>query len=335
MGWPRAFVISLYIAVATASAAFAQPAANWKTPRTAFGQPDFQGSWTNASLTTLERGPQFKDLIVPDAEAEMVARERYVFNQSDQKPTDPSSGAPAAGTMVGYNRFWLDYGSELGRVKGTYRSSWVIDPPDGRMPLNAKGWERAAAAAKRLGYDGPEARTLGDRCLASTARNNPPMMNSAYNNNYQIAQSPTHVMIYAEIMPNARIIPLAGKRRPSAMHPLFGDAVGKWEGETLVIETTNFHPYSSWEPRPAFLSANAKTIERFTRVSQDELLYEFTIDDPVYYTQPWKGEATWRRFPDRIHEYACHEGNYSMTGILQGARVLEAQGRPLEQAGEE
>jgi hypothetical protein len=157
------------------------------------------------------------------------------------------------------------------------------------------------------------------------------MMNGLYNNHFQIAQSPTHVVIHAEMMSNARIITLTDKHQPAAIRPLFGDAIGHWEGATLVVETTSFNDYHSWQDHPAYLSAKAKVVERFTRVSEDELLYEFTVEDPTFYSQPWKGEVTWRRDGEISYEYACHEGNYAMPGILAGARVLEAQGRPLEQ----
>jgi hypothetical protein len=322
--------------LAAAPPALGQQAGDWKTPRTAFGHPDFQGTWTNASLTTLERTAQYRDLVVPDAQAEAAERQRYAANQRAQARTDQSAGAPTdRNTAAGYNRFWTDPGATLGKVKGTYRSSWIVDPPDGRIPFSAKGKELAAASEARLGYSDPESRPLPDRCLASIGRNGPPMMNGLYNNHYQIAQSPTHVAIHAEMMSNVRIIPLTAKHQPAAIHPLFGDAIGRWEGDTLVIETTNFHPYHAWQDHPAYLSETGKVTERFTRVSQDELLYEFTVDDPTYYSQPWKGEMTWSLDPERSYEFACHEGNYSMPGILQGARVLEAQGRPLDQANEE
>ena len=157
------------------------------------------------------------------------------------------------------------------------------------------------------------------------------MMNGLYNNHYVIAQSPTAVVIQAEMMSNARVIELTDKHQPAAISPLFGDAIGHWEGDTLVVETTNFNQYHFWQDHPAFLSQTGKVTERFTRVSDKELLYEFTVNDPTFYSQPWKGEMTWRIDGERSYEYACHEGNYAMQGILQGARVLESQGRKLDQ----
>ncbi|HEY7797748.1 MAG TPA: hypothetical protein VIA80_03215 [Hyphomonadaceae bacterium] len=307
-------------------------AQDWKPPHNSFGQPDLVGTWNTGSLTNLERSAQFKDLIVPDAQAEQVARQRYTATQRAQAPTDQSTGAPTdRNSNAGYNRFWLDPGSTLGKVKGTYRSSWIIDPPDGKIPFSAQGRKLAAEGEARLGYSDPESRPLPDRCLASVGRNGPPMMNGLYNNHFQIAQSPTHVVIHAEMMSNARIIALANKHQPAAVAPLFGDAIGRWEGDTLVVETTNFNDYHRWQDHPAYLSANAKVTERFTRVAEDELLYEFTVDDPTYYSQPWKGEMAWRKDGEISYEYACHEGNYALQGILAGARVFEAQGRPQVQ----
>lgn len=324
----------LALAAAAGLPAWAQQA--WKAPHNSFDQPDLVGTWNSGSLTNLQRGPQYKDLIVPDEQAEQAARQRYAANQRAQQRTDPSTGAPTdRNSDAGYNRFWLDPGSTLGRVKGTYRSSWIIDPPDGRIPFSPEGRKLAAEGEARLGYSDPEARPLPDRCLASIGRNGPPMMNGLYNNHFQIAQSPTHVVIHAEMMSNARIIPLTARHQPAALRPLFGDAIGHWDGDTLVVETTNFNDYHHWQDNPAYLSATARVIERFTRVAADELLYEFTVDDPTFYARPWKGEMTWRADGEVSYEYGCHEGNYAMQGILAGARVLEAQGRPLDQANKE
>jgi hypothetical protein len=326
--------IVLAAGVLALAAAIALPAQaqGWKAPRNSFGQPDLTGTWNSGSLTNLERSAQYRDLIIPDEQAEQIARQRYAANQRAHAPTDQSTGAPTdRNSNAGYNRFWLDPGSTLGKVKGTYRSSWIVDPPDGRIPFSAQGRKLAAENEARLGYSDPESRPLPDRCIASVGRNGPPMMNGLYNNNFQIAQSPTHLVIHAEMMSNARIVALTDRRQPAAIAPLFGDSIGRWEGDTLVVETTHFNDYHRWQDHPAYLSANAKVTERFTRVAEDELLYEFTVEDPTYYSQPWKGEMTWRRNIEVSYEYACHEGNYAMEGILAGARVMEAQGRPLDQ----
>ena len=161
------------------------------------------------------------------------------------------------------------------------------------------------------------------------------MINGLYNNHYQIVQTKDAVMIMSEMITWARIVRMDQPHNPNAIHPLFGDAVGHWDGGALVVETTGFAPVRAMQAVPANLSESAKVTERFTRVSATELLYEFTVDDPVFYTQPWKGETTWRSEGEAVYEYACHEGNYAMEGILKGARVREAKGLPLEQANEE
>jgi hypothetical protein len=320
------------LAVILAPAVQPALAQQWTPPKTSFGQPDLQGTWTSASLTGLERTAQYKTLIIPDEQAEQVQRQRYAATQRAQAPTDQKTGAPTdRNTANGYNRFWLDPGTTLGRVKGTYRSSWIIDPADGKIPFSPAGKKLAAAGEARLNYDGPETRPLPDRCMASIQRNGPPMINGLYNNHYVITQSPGAVAIHAEMMSNVRIVPLTDHHQPAAIHPLFGDAIGHWEGQTLVVETTNFNPLHAWQDHPAFLSETGKVTERFTRTGEKELLYEFTVEDPTYYSQPWKGELTFWSDGQKSYEYACHEGNYAMAGILRGARVLEAQGRPLEQ----
>lgn len=318
--------------IASGQGANAQSESGWKPPKTSFGHPDIQASWTTTSATGLERPREFERLIVPDAEALAYQRSRYDREQDAQARTDPDSGAPDdRNTRAGYNRFWLNPGTALGRVKGSFRSSWIIDPVDGRIPYSEEGRRLAEAAEARLGYSDPESRPLPDRCMASIQRNGPPMINGLYNNHNEIVQGPDAIVIRSEMMSNARIVRLTDEHGPAAVHPLFGDSIGRWEGDTLVVETRNFHPYHSWQDHPAFLSERGAVTERFTRVADDELLYEFTVDDPTYYSQPWSGEMVWRDEGEKTFEYGCHEGNYAMEGILRGARVLEAQGRPLDQ----
>ncbi|MGH6910643.1 MAG: hypothetical protein ACREEG_10685, partial [Phenylobacterium sp.] len=239
----------------------AQTPSDWKAPRNSLGQPDLQGTWNSGSLTNLERTAQYKDLIVPDAEAEQAARRTYAANQRAQARTDQSTGAPTdRNSNAGYNAFWLDRGSTLGKVKGAYRSSWIVDPPNGKIPFSAEGKKLAAAAEARLGYSDPESRPLPDRCLATGGRTGPPMITGLYNNHYQIVQTPGYVMVHTEMISHARVIPLRREHETSAaaIHPLFGDSVGWWEGDKLVIETTSFNPYHAWQDHPAYLSAKAK-----------------------------------------------------------------------------
>jgi len=230
----------------------------------------------------------------------------------------------------GYNSFWVDPGVHIGSVKGELRSSWIVDPPNGRIPFSPAGKAKAAALGKARGtFDGPETRPLGERCLTIGNRVGPPMINGLYNNNYQFVETPGAVLIYVEMVPTARVIRLNSQHAPDAVRPMFGDTIGWWEGATLVAETTNFNPLHAANAAPANLSAKGKVTERFTRVSDDQILYEFTVEDPEFYTQPWKGEMSLNAVKEKMYEYACHEGNYSMEGVLAGARVQErAEGQP-------
>ena len=182
---------------------------------------------------------------------------------------------------------------------------------------------RKHSAALRDNYDGPEVRPLGERCLATTGRTGPPMMNGLYNNNYQIVQTGNHVLLLSEMVSHARIVKLNGQHSPDAVKLQFGDAIGWWEDDTLVVETKNFHPMHLNYAHPAFLSENSTVTERLTRWSDEEILYEFSVEDPELYTQVWRGEARFIKTKEPIFEYACHEGNLSMPGILNGARVQE------------
>ena len=308
-------------------------------PKAADGHPDLQGVWSTDSITTLERADRYKTLVIPPEQVEAMTRAHpQVVRQAtddNQKTSDGLLNGKDLAQGRGYNAFWIDPGTRFGVVKGETRTSWIIDPPNGKIPWSDAGRKLAAAGREKLGYSDPEARPLADRCLATGGRTGPPMINGLYNNHYQVVQTGDAVMIMSEMITWARIVRMGQPHNPGAIHPLFGDAVGRWEGDTLVVETTGFAPVRAMQGVPANLSEKAKVTERFTRVSANELLYEFTVDDPVFYTQPWKGETTWRSEGEAVYEYACHEGNYAMEGILKGARVREAKGLPLEQANEE
>ena len=320
------------IGALTSLMATAATAPGYKPSRLADGHPDLQGFWTNASVTDLERPAHIKKLVLTPEEArELVAKDDLVNRvKTDAVPADPNTGLLDGTDLLGgrgYNAFWIDPGLQLGKVKGEYRSSWIVDPADGRIPYTTRGREHAAAMRKREeSYDGPEVRPLGERCLATTGRVGPPMVNGLYNNHYQIIQTATHVVIVSEMVQHARVIRLRSQHIPSVINPMFGDAIGWWDGDTLVVENSNFHSMHIEHPHPAYLSANAKVVERFTRYSADEIFYEYTVTDPTLYTQPWRGESTLNRTTERIFEYACHEGNYSMPGVLMGAREKEKRG---------
>jgi hypothetical protein len=278
------------------------------------GHPDLEGIWTNGTITPLERPRELADkpffTAAEAAEYEKQARER---NNGDRR--DANSDADLA---TGYNDFWWDRGT---KVVSTLRTSLIVDPPDGRIPaLTADAQKRAAARAeaRRLHpADGPENLSLADRCIA---RPGPPMLPAGYNNNHQIVQTPEHVVILSEMMHDARIIPVSNRPHlPANVRQLFGNPTGHWEGDTLVVESSNF------TDRTNFRNAgeNMRLVERFTRIDQDTLLYQFTVDDPQSFVRPWSGEIPMKKVPGPIFEYACHEGNYSLVNTLHAARAAE------------
>jgi hypothetical protein len=311
----------------------------YKAPRNAFGQPDFSGVWTNASITQLERPDQLKGLVLTDAQAKAIEQGGMArMRAADARPSDPNAPAPAkAEDPGGYNAFWIDPGTKVGSILGQHRSSWLVEPADGKLPYSAEGRKMFMSEVTRIrgNFDGPEARQLAERCLlgfGSTA--GPPMMNVLYNNTYQIQQAKDHVVIVVEMNHDARIIRLTDRTHPKAdIKPWMGDSIGWWEGDTLVVETTNFNPGERLRPgipTTYYVSENAKVTERFTRVSAGQILYEFKVEDPTVYTAAWRGEMPINAAKGPLYEYACHEGNYALPGILAGARRIEADGGKVE-----
>jgi hypothetical protein len=336
-------------AIAVGLAALLAPAAQaqaYQPPRTADGKPDFQGIWTNASLTPLERTANFKEPTIPAEQAAQMERQRAQMMLAQNRPTNPNEGAPVAGRDVGgYNSFWIDPGTTWGRVKGEYRTSWIVDPPDGRIPYSPQG---KAAFDKRLTavrntWDGPEIRPQGERCIVGFgSTGGPPMINVLYNNHYQIVQTPKHLVVTVEMNHDARVIPIAASRAeakhaPGAFKKWLGDSVAWWEGDTLVVETVDFHHDVLIRPNMTqsfYVGENPKVTERFTRAGADSILYEFTVEDPVAFTKPWRAEMTLSSAKGQMYEYACHEGNYALPGILAGAREDDRRGRRTEAAGD-
>jgi hypothetical protein len=324
--------LSVPLALATAIGAATATAATkeWKVPRTSWGAPDLQGTWTNGSLTSLERDPRFKDKpFLTPAEAEAFEHNNLFaqFAREDAKPTDPSVRSTAASDPGGYNAFWLDPGSKLAVVNGQARTSFIVEPADGKVPYTPAGLKAFGAARAAMTFEGPEVRALGERCLLGFgSTSGPPMLPDVYNNNYQIVQTPDAVMILVEMVHDARIVRLNGKHVPKHITPWLGDSIGHWDGDTLVIETTNLNPGQNAHygiKQRFYLPPTGKVTERFTRISDEEILYQFTVEDAQAYTQPWKGEVPMLATNDQIYEYACHEGNYSLPGILAGAREQE------------
>jgi hypothetical protein len=312
-------------AAALAFAATAQ-ARDYHPPRTAYGQPDLQGIWTNSSVTMLQRPPMMKNLIATPAEAKMMEQGFLGFVGDLIKPTaDPNAPAPPV-VKEAPQADLLEMDLHLATVDGQKRTSWIVDPPDGRIPFTDAGKAANKALAKDA-YDGPEGRPLEERCLVAIGSpEGPPMMNTGFNANYQIVQTRDHVAIEIEMNHDVRIVRLSDRKHvPDAVRPWMGDSVGWWERDTLVVETTNFNPST----RVASLgggftySPRGKLIERFTRTAPDRLMYEFTVEDPAYFKQPWRAQMPMRAAKGPIYEYACHEGNYSLPNALMGARAEE------------
>ena len=331
----RCAVLVLAAALARASSAAAAPA-RWAPPRAADGHPDLSGVWTNASVTKLTRSPSQTRLALTDAEAKAMASSDPMVRRQfkDAQPSDPGEGAPSVGDPGGYNSFWLDPGATYGRVKGEYRTSWLVDPADGQLPLSDKGKAlvREAGAYLRAADlpANPEALEPWDRCLISSrGSGGPGMLNNIYNSNLQIVQTPGSVAIVIEMIHDARSIPIFPSKAaaqaghgPARLHLWLGDATAWWEGDTLVIETVNVNAEQG-RAGPIFLTPAGRVTERLTRASAGQIFYEFQVEDPTYYTKPWRAEMSLNGIKDQLFEYACHEGNYAMADILSGVRAAE------------
>jgi hypothetical protein len=287
---------------------------DYTAPRTSFGHPDLQGVWSNAVITPLERPPELGDkAFLDEDEAEALEAARVAEINRDQRSDDAE-----ADVLNAYNDFWWDSGTE---VVATRRTSLIVDPPDGRVPALTPAAEARYAAMRRRGTDGPEDTGLSTRCIHFGAAG-PPMMPSAYNNHYQLVQTEDHVLIVNEMVHETRIIPLDGRAPPAGIRQWLGVSRGHWDGDTLIVETTNF----SDETTLRGSGPSMKLTERFRRVADDILLYEFTVDDPESFVQPWTAQIPSVRVDDLMYEYACHEGNRGMFGILSGARAAEQEG---------
>ena len=292
------------------------------------GHPDLSGVWDFRTVTPLERPEEFADKeFLTEEEVAEYAAERVRANNADLDREQKKQVTTARGQVNGttetrdlalaYNDFWWDRGTA---VVETRRTSLVVDPPNGRIPaLTDAGSERAAERVRtnQRPTEGPEDRPLGERCITGF-NSGPPMIPAAYNMNVQIFQTADHVVLFNEMVHNARIIPLDGSTH-GAIPQWTGVSRGRWEGDTLVIETKNFLRETSFRNS----SKNLHLIERIQRTSEDDLLYSFTVTDPTTWTEPWSVELPMRLSDLPIYEYACHEGNYGMEGTLSGARVIE------------
>ena len=340
-------VVALSIATITAAQAPKPAPRAYSVPRTPDGRPDLQGMYDLATLTPLER-PAGLNAALTDAEAAKLERQvatqvevrgRPITGERTAPPKGGDGSTGAAGGVGGYNNFWLDPGSAYTVVDGQRRTSLIIDPPDGRVPaLTQAARQRLAARVLRPtsdttesrdpgleppgSYDDPERRPLGERCLLGFgSTSGPPVLpNYFYNNLHQIIQTKDYIMILTEMVHDARIIRMNSEHLPKTVRKWMGDSIGRWEGDTLVVETTNFTDKTRFRGA----TEDMRVIERFTRVAPNALLYQFTIDDPATWARPWTGEYTWPATDKNIYEYACHESNYALENILRGARRREA-----------
>ena len=333
--------------------------------RTASGKPDLSGTYDVSTLTPFQRPQEFGDnrYLTPEAAAAIVEenRQRVIDRDRNRGPiteAPPEGGAPpvgvgeefseasGAGNVGGYNNFWVDPGDDVFTVDGKFRTSIIIDPPNGRMPPMT---EEALFAARERGklrrpndgtawwldvdhrgpYDGPESLGISERCIVGFTGATPTFP-SLYNNFKRIVQTDEHVMIMIEMVHDARVVRMNGEHNPASMKSWLGDSIGRWDGDTLVVESRNFIA-ASRQGRGG--SENMQVTERFTPQEDGNLLYSFTVRDPSVWTAPWSGEYVWRSSDDKVFEYACHEGNYSMGGILRGARLLEAERQAAASAG--
>ena len=314
----------------------------WVAPRTAFGQPDISGYWSNATMTPFTRNAKLTNkatLSLAEARAaEKVWGDALAAADAptEDKPTGPTAKevetrekllalrpdfAAAGGDVGGYNTYWIDPGTHIMEVNGEFRSS-ILTTPNGLPPV------RKAGAAPPYGryrdsYESYEVRGLGDRCIMGFGRNaGPPMLpNGYYNNDYYIIQTPDAVVIQVEMIHEARIVRLTGGHRPDDVRPWMGDSIGHWEGNTLVVETTNF------AERDGFMGSwkHLKVTEHFTRVTPTRVNYQFTLEDPDTWDKPWGGEYNFAPLHGIVYEYACHEGNYALPAIRAGARRQEQE----------
>jgi hypothetical protein len=341
--------LSALLGALPAAAQNAKATAKTGLRRTADGHPDLQGTYDLATITPLERAAG-SSLVISKEEA---AKREAAYAKQRAKGDEPISGdrtappkggdgsAGAAGNVGGYNSGWLDPGSVYTVVNGEKRASFVVDPADGRVPsLTSAAMKRMAGARGRPtsdtsesndpgldptpgAYDDPERRPLGERCLLGFgSTSGPPVLpNYFYNNLHQIVQTPDSIMILTEMVHDVRIVRMNAKHLPKNIRLWLGDSIGHWEGDTLVVDTTNFTDKTRYRGS----TENLHTIERFSRVDEHTLLYRFTMEDEATWTKPWTGEYTWPETHAKIYEYACHEGNYALTDILKGARLRDKE----------
>ena len=340
--WLLALALVVFVAPAFVAA---QQSADYVLPRTADGQPDLQGVWDFRTLTPLERPEDLADQAVLTAEeaAEIEANAVQRAAEADAPSEVRTEPLPAGGNVGAYNDFWFDRGAG---VVDDRRTALIVDPADGRVPALQPGVPQQGGAADAedvastrpvrfrvggIGTDGPEDRGLAERCLLGF-NTGPPIVPAGYNQNLQLFQTADHVAILHEMVHDARIVPLDGRPHlPGGVRQWMGDSRGYWEGDTLVVETANFtDKTASFSPSVVSAMGTGSTLrltERFTRIDNDTLLYEYTVDDPATFTRPFTVALPMKR-GDAMYEYACHEGNYGLMNMLAGARAEERETAP-------
>jgi hypothetical protein len=352
-------LVSGPLAAQTARPIAKPPAKAWTMPRTPDGKPDLSGLYDVATMTPVERPAGVSGLVLTPEEAaalEKYEEERQIKNDAPltgDRTAPPVGGETTTGksyleflerlgggVVGGYNNFWLAGGTKMIIVDGQKRSSLVVDPPDGKVPpMKEEAKKRnavfaaggavspdaneGAAAGPPGAFDGPELRPLAERCLLGFGSTSgpPTLPNYFYNNMKQIVQTRDHILILNEMVHDARVIRMNAEHLPPTIRRWMGDSIGKWEGDTLVVDTTNFTSKTQFRGS----SENLHVVERFTRTGPGTLLYRFTVDDPSTWDRAWTGEYPWNASNEQLYEYACHEGNYSLPGMLRGARQKEAE----------
>ena len=305
------FAVAAFAALAPADAA--GQAGNWSAPRTPWGDPDLQGVWTNTTTTPLERPDDV------DAGEVLSDEERAARDAAGDVAREARGDEAGTGETGSYNNFWVERGVRMARA------SLIIDPPDGKLPLTAAELARRADRESYRGREpaGPEDRNLYERCISRGMPGS--MMPGFYNHNYKILQTPGYVVVYVEMVHDSRIIPLDGRPHPDGrIGQWMGDSRGRFEGDTLVVETTNFTPITGRALTVFGGNPTTVLVERFTRTGENSIDYEFTVTDPTEYSRPWTASIPMTTLDGDIYEYACHEGNYGLENILLGARALEA-----------
>jgi hypothetical protein len=305
---------------------------DYKPTRTADGKPDLHGFWTNATVSRMDR-PNGYPLILTDEQAAALEG-RALFNvrlKTERSFVDPKQGAPEKGRPLpgvgNYDVAYTDPGNAVINIKGELRSAYITFPENGRTPeLTEEGRKLRAAAGlgrRGTGYDHPEERGMSERCVM-IGTNGPPFGNYLYNNNFQIVQTRDHFMVMSEMIHDVRIAPIGAKYDEREPDQYMGHSVARWDGDTMVVETRGLRPGSG-----AFISDDGKIIEKFTRIADDEILYEFEVNDPKVYTSVYRGQTALHRIKGemgRTYEYACHEGNYGLWNILEGGRKNDRAG---------